>query len=227
MSPFQLFVTALCSWIVREQDGVIAFLREENRVLRAHLRGRRLQLSDEERRRLAVLGHQLGRAALAQVATIATADTILRWHRELTARRCLHPRRRNGRPRVEAAVRSLIRRMATENATWGYTRIQGALKNLGHRVGRSTIARVLREQGIPPSGRRPMAWRTFIGAHWPALLACDLFTSVVGALRGLVIHSMALLTELPPRRRPYTSPWLSDNGFLRQVMRTFTSRSTP
>ena len=80
MSPFQLFVTALCSWIVREQDGVIAFLREENRVLRAHLRGRRLQLSDEERRRLAVLGHQVGRAALAQVATIATADTILGWH---------------------------------------------------------------------------------------------------------------------------------------------------
>jgi hypothetical protein len=198
--PFQLFVTALCSWIVRERDGVIAFLREENRVLRAHLRGRRLQLSDEERRRLAVVGHQLGRAALAQVATIATADTILRWHRELTARRCLQPPRRSGRLRVEAAVRSLIRRMATENATWGYTRIQGALKNLGHRVGRSTIARILREQGIPPSGRRPMAWRTFIGAHWPALLASDLFTSVVGALRRSVIHSMALLTELPTRR---------------------------
>ena len=122
-SPFQLFVTALCRWIVREQDGVIAFLRDENRVMRAHLRGRRLQLSDEERRRLAVLGHQLGRGALAQVATIATADTILRWHREL-ARRCLRPRRRSGRPRVEAAVRSLIRRMATENATWGYTRIE-------------------------------------------------------------------------------------------------------
>ena len=126
VSPFQLFVTALCSWIVREQDAVIAFVREENRVLRAHLRGRRLQLSDEERRRLAVLGHQLGRAALAQVATIATADTILRWHRGLTARRCLQARRRSGRPRVEAAVRSLIRRMAAENATWGYTRIQGA-----------------------------------------------------------------------------------------------------
>jgi hypothetical protein len=89
--------------------------------------------------------------------------------------------------------------MAAENATWGYTRIQGALKNLGHRVGRSTIARILREEGIPPSGRRPMAWRTFIGAHWPALLASDLFTSVVRVLRGLVIHAMALLTELPPR----------------------------
>jgi hypothetical protein len=81
VSPLQWFVAALCRWILREQDDVIAFLREENRVLRAHLRGRRLPLSDEERRRLAVLGHQLGRAALAQVATIATSDTILRWHR--------------------------------------------------------------------------------------------------------------------------------------------------
>ena len=78
MSPVLWFVAALCGWILREQDDVIAFLREENRVLRAHPRGRRLQLSDEERRRLAVLGHQLGRAALARVATVATADTILR-----------------------------------------------------------------------------------------------------------------------------------------------------
>ena len=179
---------------------MIASLREENRVLRAQLRGRRRQLSDEERRRLAVLGHQLGRAALAQVATVATAATILRWHRERPARRCAPPRRRTGRPRVEAAVRSLIRRMAVENATWGYTRIQGALKNLGHGVGRSTIARILKEQGIPPSGRRPMAWRTFIAAHWPALLAADFLTSLAGTLHGLVIHYMALLPELQTRR---------------------------
>jgi hypothetical protein len=200
VSPVLWFVAALCGWILREQDDVIAFLREENRVLRAQLRGRRLQLSDEERRRLAVLGHQLGRAALAQVATVATADTILRWHRERPARRCAPPRRRTGRPRVEAAVRSLIRRMAVENATWGYTRIQGALKNLGHGVGRSTIARILKEQGIPPSGRRPMAWRTFIAAHWPALLAADFFTSLAGTLQGLVLHSIALLPEPQTRR---------------------------
>jgi hypothetical protein len=143
--PFQCFVGAVCSWILREQEEeVLAFLREENRVLRRHLRGRRLQLSDEERRRLARLGHQLGRAALVQVATIATADTILRWHRELTDRTCTHIRRRAGRPRIQTHVRELILRMARDNDTWGYTRIQGAMKNLGHRVGRSTIARILK-----------------------------------------------------------------------------------
>ena len=168
MLPVQWFVVAFCGWILREQDDAIALLREENRVWRAQLRGRPLPLSDEERRRLAVLGHQLGRAALAQVATIATADTVLGWHRELPAHRCAPSRRRTGRPRLEGGVRSLIRRMAVENATWGYRRIQGALPNLGHGVGRSTIARILREQGIPPSGRRPIAWRTFIAGP----LAC-------------------------------------------------------
>jgi hypothetical protein len=98
--------------------------------------------------------------------------------------------------------------MAVENVTWGYTRIQGALKNLGHGVGRSTIARILKEQGIPPSGRRPMAWRTFIAAHWPALLAADFFTSLAGTLQGLVLHYIALLYGAHPlvRRVAPTRP---------------------
>jgi HTH-like domain len=170
---------------------VIAFLQEENRVLRAHLRGRCLRLSDDERRRLAVLGHQLGRATLDQVATIVRADTILRWHRELAARKCTHAHHRAGRPRIPAHVRSLIMRMATENSTWGYSRIQGALKNLGHCVGRSTIARILKEHGVPPSQQRPMAWRTFVRAHWPALRDADFFTSAVPTLRGLVTYYTA------------------------------------
>jgi hypothetical protein len=170
---------------------MISFLQEENRVLRAQLRGRRPRLSDDERRRLAVLGHRLGRATLAQVATIVTADTILRWHRELVGRMRTNTRRWAGRPRVPSHVRALILRMATENATWGYTRIQGAFKNLGHDVGRSTIARILKEHGVPPSPQRPMAWRTFVRAHWPALRVADFFTSAVRILRGLVTYYTA------------------------------------
>src|SRR5678815_2813823 len=62
----------------------------------------------------------------------------------------------------------LLVRMASENPRWGYTRIQGALKNLGHQTGRATIARILKAHGIPPSRHRPMEWRTFVGAHWRA-----------------------------------------------------------
>ena len=157
-------VAMLCGWLQREQENVFAFLREENRVLKAQLEGRRLRLDDSERRRLAELGHRLGRRVLADVATIVTPDTILRWHRELVARKWTYGGGR-GRPRgLRARIRALVVRMATENPTWGYTRIQGALKNVGHQVGRSTIARILKEAGIPPSRERPMTWRS-IGRH--------------------------------------------------------------
>jgi putative transposase len=90
--------------------------------------------------------------------------------------------------------------MATDNPTSGYTRIQGALKNLGHRVGRSTIAGILRGEGIPPSRQRPMTWRTFLEAHWPALVAADLFTTEVWTARGLVTYYVVFLLDILSRR---------------------------
>jgi putative transposase len=135
-------------WRAQEQSAGIAYLIEENRTLRRQLRGRRLRLTDEDRRRLAVRGQRLGRQVLRQVATIATRDTILRWHRQLIARKWTYARGRSSRRGVLAEIRRLVVRMAEENLTWGYTRIRGALKNVGHRVGRSTIARILRAVGI-------------------------------------------------------------------------------
>src|SRR5687767_8009371 len=67
--------------------------------------------------------------------------------------------------------------MAEGNLTWGYTRIQGALKNLGHRVGRSTIARILKAAGVPPQPERPTSWQTFMRAHWGAIARADFFTT--------------------------------------------------
>jgi low affinity Fe/Cu permease len=99
---------------------------ELNRILlKARLEGRRLRLEDRERRRLAKLGHRLERRVLGQVATIVTPDTILRWHRELVARKWTYVRVRGGRPGLQGYLRALVVRMATENPTWGYTPIQG------------------------------------------------------------------------------------------------------
>ena len=95
--------------------------------------GQRLRFNDGERRRLGELGHRLGRRALADVATLVTPDTILRWHRELVARKWTY-RAGAGRPvGLQAHLRVLVIRMAKENPTWGYKRSQGALKNIGHR----------------------------------------------------------------------------------------------
>jgi putative transposase len=99
-----------------------------------------------------------------------------------------------------AHLRVLVLRMVTENPTWGYTRIQGALKNLGHRMGRSTIARILRAAGIPPSRQRPTTWRTFLPAYWPALVAADFFTTEVWTGRGLMTYYVAFLLDLQSRR---------------------------
>ena len=133
---------------------LFAFLIEDNRILRAQLGGRRLRLSDDDRRRLAVRAFRLGRRALRQVATIVTPDTLLRWHRQLVARKWTYPRRSQRRGAL-AAIRRLVVRMAQDNPTWGDTRIQGVLKNVRHRVGRSTIARILKAQGLPPVPERP------------------------------------------------------------------------
>ena len=81
----QFLLLVLAGWVNRQQQDVIDYLQEENRVLRAGLRGKRLSLSDDERRRLAVKAQALGREALAQIASVATPATLLRWYRHLVA----------------------------------------------------------------------------------------------------------------------------------------------
>jgi transposase len=168
VAAVRLFVMAVAGWGADQRQASVAYLIEENRILRAHLRGR-IRLTDDERRRLAVHGHRLGHRRLRQVATIVTPDTILRWHRQLVARKWTCARNRSSRRGVLAEIRALVVRMAEENPTWGYTRIQGTLKNVGHRVGRSTIARILKAHGIPPVPERPTSWQTFLRAHWGAI----------------------------------------------------------
>jgi hypothetical protein len=143
----------------------VAYLMEESRILRRHLRGHRLQFTHHDRRRLAVRGHRLGRRLLRQIGSVVTPDTIVRWHRQLIVEKWTYPNRRSSRHEVLAEIRRLVVRMADENPTWGYTRIQGALTSVGRRVGRSTIARILKRHGVPPVATRPTSWQTFLRAH--------------------------------------------------------------
>ena len=181
-----LILTA-AGWVNRHQEDVIENLREENRVLREQLGPRPLRLTDAQRRRLAVRGQILGRRILAQVAGIVTPDTILRWYRRLIARKYDgSARRRRGRPITPREVADLVVRMAVENPPWGYTRIRGALANLGHDIARNTVKRILHDHGIEPAPERARRtpWKAFLQAHWDGLAACDLFTVEVLTLTG-------------------------------------------
>src|SRR5947209_8301725 len=98
LSPVRLLLVTLAGWINRQE--VIEYLVEENRVLIEQLSGRRVRLTDDQRRRLAARGHRLGRRILRQMATIVTPDTILRWHRRLIARKWTFGPKRPGRPGI-------------------------------------------------------------------------------------------------------------------------------
>jgi hypothetical protein len=113
--------------------------------------------------------------------------------------------------------------MATENPTWGYRRIQGALKNLGHRVARTTIATILRDHGISPVPERPMSWPTFLAAHWDTIAAADFFTTEVWTARGLVTYYTVFVIELASRRVHLVgSTPHPDDAFVVQIARTLT-----
>lgn len=224
VASLRFLLLALTGWWSEQRQQAVAYLIEENRILRAQLGGQRIRLTDEDRRRLARCGHRLGRRRLRDVATIVTPDTILRWHRQLIARKWTYATRRPRRSDVMAEIRHLVVRMAEENPTWGYTRLCGALKNVGHRVGRSTIARMLKAQGIAPVPDRPTSWQTFLRAHWGAIAGADFFTTEVWTWRGLVTYYTVFVIDLASRRvHLAASTPHPDDEFMCQVVRALTA----
>ena len=101
-----------------------------------------------------------------------------------------------------AQIEALVVRMATENRTWGYTRMQGALANLHHRVSRGTIANILRRHGIEPAPDRQKrtTWQEFLRAHWDVLAAADFFTVEVWTGTGLTRFAVFFVMHLATRR---------------------------
>jgi transposase InsO family protein len=164
----------------------------------------------------------VGRAALREIATIATPDTLLRWHRQLIARKWTYTSK-SGRRGVLFEIRQLVVRMAAENPTWGYTRIQGALQNVGHRVARSTIRRILKAAGLPPVPQRPTSWQTFLNAHWGGVAGADFFTTEVWTWRGLITYYTVFVIDLASRRvQILGSTPHPDALFMQQIVRTLT-----
>jgi putative transposase len=171
-------------------------------LLREQFGDRRLRLTDDQRRRLAVRAKVLGRAALRGLTSIVTPDALLAWYRKLVAAKYNGaPQRGPGRPRTASQIAELAVRMAKEDPTWGYTRIRGALANLGHAVGRNTIRRILADAGIEPAperGKRTQ-WKTFLKAHLGAICATDFFTVEVLTMTGIVRYFVLFVIDLETR----------------------------
>ena len=200
--PLQFLAAWLGVSFARVLQQQVDYLKAENRVLKKRLGANKLRLTDADRRRLAVLGKKLGRKALAEVATVASPETILRWHRELVAKKFDGSKRRGpGRPKKRGESAELVVRMARENETWGYTRIRGALQNLGHKLGRNTIKRILQEHGIDPAPERGkrMPWGKFIKAHVGAAAGLDFVAVGAAGLLNLARHYVSLATAIASR----------------------------
>lgn len=182
----------------------------ENRILRNQISGR-VQLTDSERKELAEIGIRLGKKVLKEVATIATPETILAWHHKFANDKVDTAERPKavGRPRIDPEIENLVIRMARENRSWGYDRIQGALLHLGYAISDQTVGNILKRHHMAPAPERKktVTWREFVRIHLDVLLTTDFFHSKAWNAFGLMFAY--LLSWLHFGRHPiYLIRWL-------------------
>jgi transposase InsO family protein len=158
----------------REKEIEILLLRHQLRVLERQVA--RPALTPADRALLAAFSRLLPRRVW-RTSCFVTPATVLRWHRDLVARRWTYPRRCPGRPATAGDIRALVVRLARENPTWGYRRIQGELAGLGIGLAASTVWSILKQEGVEPSPRRQEAsWPEFLRAQAASILECDFLT---------------------------------------------------
>jgi putative transposase len=225
--PF-LVLHVVCSFLLdlahvltrsdRARDVELLLLRQQLRLYERKTRQPRP--SRCEKVLLASLAARL--PALSRVCLVFMPATLLRWHREIVRRKWTFANRpKRGRPPVSAACVELILRLAQENPCWGYGKLQGELRKLGHRVSQSAIKRVLRQHGLPPApARGPSTWRAFLGHYRDSMVACDFFTVDTLCLTRLYV---LFFIELGTRRVQLAGCTASpDAAWVTQQARQFT-----
>ena len=183
-------------------------LLKQNELLKAqvlelqqHQQG---QIRDTEffKRHMARLAKGLSNSALEAACLVVGPSTVLRWHRELIAKKFDGSKKRSypGR-RIGSAMESLIVAMAEDNC-WGALRIQGALKHIGHTVSHQTVLNVLKRHGLHPSPCRiaDNSWAKFLKFHLAVTVATDFLTQEVITAKGYVTYYILFFIRLDTRR---------------------------
>ena len=199
---WHFLLVALAGYINRQRQDLIAYLQEENRVLRESLGNERIVLNDAQKRRLATAAVKLGRKVLHECAMLFTPETLIRWHKLLVARKYDGSGKRGPKPKKANEVRDLVLKMKAENESWGYGHIHGELKCLGFQVSWQTVRRIMIEHNLieDPKHKKRMNWTTFIRSHLESLAACDFFSIEAWTLKGLQRFLVYFVIDVSSRR---------------------------
>jgi putative transposase len=233
-------VMSFCYWMLRRLLELVVLhgrrevtneiellvLRQEVAVLRRQVS--RLRFRPADRALLGALSRLLPRERWASL--IVCPATVRRWHRDALARRWTYARRGSGRPPVEARIAELIVRLARENPTWGYRRVQGELARLGVRVAASTVWQVLQRAGLPAAPRRASeTWRALLRAQAAGIVACDFVTVDTVLLRRVYvlvfIELQTRIVRVAGVTAHPTGEWVTQQA--RNLISAFTDRTAP
>ncbi len=207
------------------------YLHAELQVFKAQLKSlnKRPGFTDKQRKLLAEKGKAIGKR-LYELATIVSPATILRWHRQLIAKKfdtSKSPKRKVGRPRTLKSLEELILTITIDNSRWGYTRILGVIRNLGFKISRSTVANILKRNGINPSpdrADRGMSWAEFIRIHKDMLWSTDFFTTEVWTKFGLITYYVLFFINLKTKEIVIGGITPNPNGeWMAQIARNVTA----
>ncbi len=199
------------------------YLRQENKILRGKL-GKRVPLDENERRLLVKYGLRI-KDHLDEVISIVRPETLLSWNRRMKKQKWTFTQKRPVRPRKSDQTEKLVIRFAEDNG-WGYRRIAGEMKKLGHKLCAGTVRNILIKNGLPPAPQRKgMSWRRFIKSHLDVAWAADFFTDEVWTLGGLVTFYTLFLIHLKTRRVHIAGCSANpDSAWVKQQARDFSMR---